>query len=194
MYVLPRRGTHLCRRRKKQKNEKKMKKVQKSVMRGIGPGSVPQVPQNKWFGEGTKRAFPRWCQLLVKIWWKMTLSIFKFWWENLYEIKNSGFYEQWFFRPILTETYILLHDLHHFFESDSFKRGSRRATAVHKVHSYLGEKQSCQNALIARYHAKNQFLTTSPVRERDSCWPRKTMDFPKSHVLKRFVKIMMIRG
>ena len=172
------------------KNEKSWKKCQN----GLEPRVVPQVPQNKWFGEGTKLAFPRWCQFLIKIWWKMTLSIFKFWWETLYEIKNSSFHEQWFFRPILTETYILLHDLHHFFESMSLKKPSRSAAAVHKVHSYLGEKQNCQNACIARDHAKNQFLTTSPGRERDSCLPIKTMDFPKSHVLKRLVKIMVIRG
>ena len=124
----------------------------------------------------------------------MTLSIFKFWWENLYEIKDSSFHEQWFFKPILTETYILLHGLHHFFESMSFKKPSRRAAAVHKVHSYLGEKQNCQNALIARDHAKNQFLTTSPGRERDSCLPIKTMDLPKSHVLKRLVKSWWFAG
>ena len=35
-----------------------------------------------------------------------------------------------------------------------------------------------------------QFLTTSPVRERDSCWPLKAMDFPKSYVLKHLVKKM----
>ena len=92
----------------------------------------------------------------------------KFWLENLYEIKNSGFQEQWFFRPMLTETYILPYDLHHLFESMSFKKPSRSAAAVHKVHSYPGEKQNCQNACIARDHAKNQFLTTDPGRERDS--------------------------
>ena len=92
----------------------------------------------------------------------MTLSIFKKWWENPYEIKNSGFYQQWFFRPILTESYILFYDLHHFFESESFKRGSRRAAAMHKVHSYPGEKQSCQNALIARHHAKTSFWRQVP--------------------------------
>ena len=119
------------------KNEKSLKKCQT----GLEPRVVPQVPQNKWFGEGTKRAFPRWGQFLIKIWWKMTLSIFKFWWETLYEIKNSSFHEQWFFRPILTETYILLHDLHHLFESMSFKKPSRSAAAVHKVHSYLGENK-----------------------------------------------------
>ena len=171
-----------------------MKKVKKTCQNGLEPWVVPQVPQNKWFGEGTKRAFPRWCQFLIKILWKITLSIFKFWWENPYEIKNSGFRQQWFFRPILTETYILLYDLHHLLESMSFKKPSRSAAAVQKVHSYPGEKQNCQNACIARDHAKNQFLTTSPGRERDSCLPIKTMDFPKSHVLKRLVNIMVIRG
>ena len=56
------------------------------------------------------------------------------------------------------------------------------------VYSYVSGEQNCQNAHIARYHAKIQFLTRSPVRERDSCLPLKAMDFPKSHVLKRLVK------
>ena len=56
-------------------------------MRGIGPRSVPQVPQNKWFRESTKRAFTRWCQFLIKIWSKMTLSVFKKWWENLMKLR-----------------------------------------------------------------------------------------------------------
>ena len=109
-----------------------------------------------------------------------------------YEIKNFSFQQQWFFRPMLTEIYILLYDLHHFCDRESLKKFFRRVAALHKVHSYPGEKQNCQNAFIARDHAKNQFLTTSPGRERDSCLPIKTMDFPKSHVLKRLVKIMMI--
>ena len=100
-------------KKEKWKKWKKFKKVSK-WQNGLEPRVVPQVPQNKWFGEGTKRAFPRWCQFMIKSWWKMTLSIFKFWCENRYEIMNSGFQQQWFFRPILTETYILLHDLHHF--------------------------------------------------------------------------------
>ena len=70
----------------------------------------------------------------------------------------------------------------------SLKNPSRSAAAVHKVHSYPGEKQNCQNACIARDHAKNQFLTTSPGRERDSCFPIRAMTFPKSNVLKRLVK------
>ena len=56
------------------------------------------------------------------------------------------------------------------------------------VHSYVSGEQNCQNEHIPRYHSKIQFLTTSPVRERDSCLPLKAMDFPKSHVLKRLVK------
>ena len=73
---------HICvddaKTRKMKKNEKSWKKCQNGLKSRI----VPQVPQNKWFGEGTKRAFPRWCQFLIKTLWKLTLSIFKFWWEN----------------------------------------------------------------------------------------------------------------
>ena len=59
---------------------------------------------------------------------------------------------------------------------------------MHNVYSYVSEEQNCQSTRIARWHAKIQFLTTSPVRERDSCLPLKAMDFPKSYVLKRLVK------
>ena len=185
---------HICVDDAKNRKMKKMKKRQKKCHEGHRAQIRPPSPtkQMVWrrYQTGLSEVMSIFDQNLMKK-YAFYLQILM---RKPYEIKNSGFYEQWFFKPILTETYILLHDLHHFFESDSFKRGSRRATAVHKVHSYLGEKQSWQNALIARYHAKNLFLTTSPVRERDSCWPLKPMDFPKSHVLKLFVKIMMIRG
>ena len=43
LYVLPRRGTHLCRRRKKKKNEKRLKKFKK-VSKWLGAPSRPRSP------------------------------------------------------------------------------------------------------------------------------------------------------
>ena len=169
----------MTQKKEKWKNEKSFKKCQND----LEPRVVPQVPQNKWFGEGTKRAFPRWWQFLIKIWSKMTLSIFKVWWENQCEIKNSGFQQQWIFRPILTETYILLYALHHLFESVSFKKPSRSAAAVHKVHSYLGEKQ------IVKMHSLP--VTTQEINFWRQVLDENAIDFPKSHVLKRLVKILI---
>ena len=121
-------------------------------------------------------------------WSKTTLSIFKFWWENPTNFKNSGFQQQWFFRLILAESYILLYDLHAFLENKSFKNASRWASAGPKVYSYLSEEHNRHNTRSARYHAKMQYLTTSPGRERDSCSPLIAMDFPKVYVLKHIVK------
>ena len=44
---------------KKREKKKKIEKVKKGCQEDIRPGIVPQVGENKAFGEGTKRAFTR---------------------------------------------------------------------------------------------------------------------------------------
>ena len=44
-----------------------------------------------------------------------------------------------------------------FLKVNRLKMALEEAAALHKIHSYLGEKQNCQNAFIARYAQKNIF-------------------------------------
>ena len=148
-----------------------------------------QVVLNKEFGD--RELWPKsgWGRIRDEIWSKKQLLYCKNDKETRTILINRAFVRDSIFRPKCAKHTIVLHNLGHFLRWGRSSKRSWRAAAMQNEWESLYGKQSFKKEALSRWHAKKQFLSTGPQRERDFCFPSGGIHFHKVYVLKYFLEI-----